>query len=167
MRIFLFAAIALLLIIGSSGELRAQTPPGKSITVADAWARATPKASKTGVIYMTLTNSGQDADRLLGGTTPVAEKVQFHSNENVNGVMKMRELTSIEIEPGKKVALTPGGTHAMLIGLKQLLIAGQSFPLTLEFEKAGRIDVTVSVEKIGAMEHLEGSTPRALPNRAQ
>jgi copper(I)-binding protein len=101
MRIFLFAAIALLLIIGSSGELRAQTPPGKSITVADAWARATPKGSKTGVIYITLTNSGQDADRLLGGTTPVAEKVQFHSNENVNGVMKMRELTSIEIEPGK------------------------------------------------------------------
>ena len=41
----------------------------------------------------------------------------------------------------------------MLVGLKQLLVVGQSFPLTLEFEKAGKIDVTVSVEKVGAMEH--------------
>jgi len=153
MRLFRFAAIALLLIVGSSGQLRAQAPQGKTITVADAWARATPKGSTTGVIYVTVINSGQDAERMLGATTPMAEKVQFHSNANENGVMKMRELTSIEIEAGKKVALEPGGTHAMLVGLKQLLVAGQSFPLTLEFEKAGKIDVTVSVEKVGAMEH--------------
>jgi periplasmic copper chaperone A len=153
MRIFPFAAIALLLIVGSSGQLRAQAPQGKTITVADAWSRATPKGSTTAVIYMTLINSGQDADRLLGAATPIAEKVQLHSNTNDNGVMEMRELTSIEIEAGKKVALKPGGTHAMLVGLKQLLIAGQSFPLALEFEKAGKIDVTVSVEKVGAMEH--------------
>jgi periplasmic copper chaperone A len=153
MRIFHFAAIALLLIVGSSGQLRAQATQGKTITVADAWARATPKGSTTGVIYMTVINSGQDPERMLGATTPMAEKVQFHSNTNENGVMKMRELTSIEIEAGKKVALKPAGTHAMLIGLKQLLVAGQSFPLTLEFENAGKIDVTVSVEKVGAMEH--------------
>jgi hypothetical protein len=153
MRIFHFAAIAMLLIVGSSGQLRAQAPQGKAITVADAWARATPKGSTTAVIYMTVINNGQDADRLLGATTPMAEKVELHSNMNDNGVMKMRELTLIEIEAGKKIALKPGGTHAMLDGLKQLLIAGQSFPLTLEFEKAGKIDVTVSVEKVGAMEH--------------
>ena len=153
MRIFHFAGIALLLIVGSSGQLRAQAPQGKTITVADAWARATPKGSTTAVIYMTAINNGQDADRLLGATTPMAEKVQLHSNTNDNGIMKMRELTSIEIEAGKEVALKPGGTHAMLVGLKQPLIAGQSFPLTFEFEKAGKIDVTVSVEKVGAMEH--------------
>jgi periplasmic copper chaperone A len=102
---------------------------------------------------MTVINSGQDAERMLGATTPMAAKVQLHSNTNDNGVMKMRELTSIEIEAGKKVALKPGGTHAMLVGLRQLLVAGQSFPLTLEFEKAGKIDVTVSVEKVGAMGH--------------
>jgi len=153
MRIFHFAAIALLLIVGSSGQLRAQAAQGKTISVADAWARATPKGSTTAVIYMTVINSGQDPERILGATTPMAEKVQLHSNANENGVMKMRELTSIEIEAGKKVALKPRGTHAMLVGLKQLLIASQSFPLTLEFEKAGKIDVTVSVEKVGAMEH--------------
>jgi len=152
MRIFHFAAIALLLIVGSSGQLRAQAPQGKTISVADAWARATPKGSTT-VIDMTVINNGQDADQLLGATTPMAEKVQLHSNTNDDGVMKMRELTSIEIEAGKKVVLNPGGTHAMLVGVKQRLIAGQSIPLTLEFEKAGKIDVTVSVEKVGAMEH--------------
>jgi hypothetical protein len=102
---------------------------------------------------MAMINNGQDADQLLGAMTPMAEKVQLHSNTNDNGIMKMRDLTSIEIEAGKEVALKPGGTHAMLVGPKQLLIAGQSFPLTLEFEKAGKIDVTVSVEKVGAMEH--------------
>ena len=72
MRIFPFAAIALLLIVGSSGQLRAQAPQGKTITVADAWSRATPKGSTTAVIYMTLINSGQNADRLLGAATPIA-----------------------------------------------------------------------------------------------
>lgn len=153
MRILHFAAIALLLIVASSGQLRAQATQGKTITVAEVWARATPKGSTTAVIYMTVINNGQDADQLLGATTPMAEKVQLHSNTNDDGVMKMRELTSIEIEAGKKVVLNPRGTHAMLVGLKQVLIAGQSFPLTLKFEKAGKIDVTVSVEKVGAMEH--------------
>jgi periplasmic copper chaperone A len=158
MRIVHFAAIALLLIVGSSGQLRAQATQGKTVTVADVWARATPKGSTTAVIYMTVINDRQDADQLLGATTPMAEKVQFHSNANENGVMKMRELTSIEIEAGKKVVLKPAGTHAMLIGLKQSLFAGQSFPLTLEFGKAGKIDVIVSVEKVGAMEyqHMNG-----------
>jgi periplasmic copper chaperone A len=153
MRTFHFAAIALLLIVGSSGQLRAQALQERTIIVADAWARATPKGSTTAVIYITVINNGQDADRLLGATTPMAEKVQLHSNTNDNGVMKMRELTSIEIEAGKKVALKPGGTHAMLVGLKQPLVEGQSFSVTVEFEKAGKIDVPVSVEKIGATEH--------------
>jgi copper(I)-binding protein len=72
MRILHFAAIALLLIVASSGQLRAQATQGKTITVAEVWARATPKGSTTAVIYMTVINNGQDADRLLGATTPVA-----------------------------------------------------------------------------------------------
>lgn len=146
-------ALFFLLVGASINLLEAQTPPGTTIKVENAWSRATPGGSKTGVVYMTLVNGGASADRLIGGTTPIAQAVQFHSNINDNGVMRMRELTGIDIAPGSKVTLKPGSTHAMLVGLKQPLKEGQSFPLTLEFEKAGKLDVTIPIEKIGATEH--------------
>jgi copper(I)-binding protein len=68
-----------------------------------------------------------------------------------NGVMKMRQVDGIDLPAGKTVALKPGGYHIMLTGLAQPLAAGQSFPLTLDFAKAGARQVTVSVEKIGSM----------------
>ena len=64
----------------------------------------------------------------------------------------MRELRSVEIDPGAKVIFKPGDMHMMMVGLKQPLKEGETFPLTLTFEKAGKIDVTVSVAKVGAMQ---------------
>ena len=66
------------------------------------------------------------------------------------GVMKMRSLAAIDLPAGQAVVLKPGATHIMLMGLKQPLRAGESFPLTLEFEKAGKREVNVTVEKAGA-----------------
>ncbi len=63
-------------------------------------------------------------------------------------VMKMREVNGIEIKPSARVALEPGqGYHIMLVGLKQPLKAGEKFPLTLTFEKSGKVDVSVLVEE--------------------
>ena len=90
MRIAFLRRSPRLLIVGLSGPLRAQAPQGKNVTVADVWARATPKGSTTAVIYMTVINNGQDADQLLGATTPMAEKVQLHSNTNDKWQTKMR-----------------------------------------------------------------------------
>jgi periplasmic copper chaperone A len=70
-----------------------------------------------------------------------------------NGVARMRELRTLEIAPGAKITFKPGDMHVMMIGLKQPLKEGQTFPLTLDFEKAGKVDVMVSVAKVGAMEH--------------
>jgi periplasmic copper chaperone A len=144
-------AVAVLLIVSSTGPSAAQTQSAGKIAVADAWSRATPAGSKTAVVYMTLVNGGAAADRLVGATTPVADKVAFHSNTNDNGVMQMRELPAIDVEPGAKVVLKPGGTHIMLVGLKQQLKEGQTLPLTLEFENAGKIELQVPIAKIGAM----------------
>ena len=66
-------------------------------------------------------------------------------------VMRMRPLATIDLPAGQAVVLKPGAVHIMLVGLKQPLRAGESFPLTLEFEKAGRREVNVVVEKAGAM----------------
>jgi copper(I)-binding protein len=124
----------------------AQTGP---ITLDHVWARATPPGAKTGAIYMTITDTGAP-DRLTGASTPVAATAEVHETTNDNGVMRMRPVGSLFIQPGKPVTFRPGGYHLMLTGLKQPLTAGQSFPVTLTFEHAGPVSATVTVEKIGA-----------------
>ena len=142
--------VALALLIG--GQLHAQPPGSNPITVEHPWARATPGGATTGAAYMTLTNGGDTADQLLGATTPVADKVQFHKQTEENGVERMRELRTVEIPSKGKVTFKPGDMHIMMIGLKQPLNEGHSFPLTLTIEKAGKTEVVVSVAKIGAMQ---------------
>lgn len=126
-----------------------------NIAVEHAWARATPKGAKTGAAYITLVNSGTRDDRLLQVTSPVAESVQFHSETNDNGVMKMRMLAAVTVDPGAQVTLKPGGIHMMLLGLKQPLKEGQTISLTLTFEKAGDIAATARVGSIAAMDDPE------------
>jgi copper(I)-binding protein len=147
--------LALLLALAINGHVHAQTPNAKSILVDHPWARATPAGAKTGAAYMTLINSGSSGDRLLAATTPVADTVQFHSVSEENGVSRMREMHDVAVAPGAKVTFSPGGMHVMLVGLKQPLKEGQTFPLALKFEKAGDVNVTVSVAKVGAMQHGE------------
>jgi copper(I)-binding protein len=68
-----------------------------------------------------------------------------------NGVMKMRPLEKgLAIEPGKTVKLAPGGYHLMLMDLKSPLKKGDKLPLTLEFEKAGKVQVSFDVQGVGA-----------------
>ena len=144
---------AFLLALAINGQGHAQTPDAKPIVVDHPWARATPAGAKTGAAYMTLINNGSAGDRLLTAATPVADKIQFHSVSEDNGVSRMREMHDVAVAPGARVTFSPGGMHVMLVGLKQPLKEGQTFPLNLTFEKAGKVDVTVSVAKVGAMQH--------------
>lgn len=121
------------------------------IMVEDPYARATPAGAMTGAVYMTIDNKASAPDRLTGAASNVAAQVQVHEMSMDNGVMKMRELTDgLAIPAGGTVALKPGSYHVMLIGLKKPLAAGNSFPLTLKFEKAGNVSVTVPVKAMGA-----------------
>ena len=131
--------------------VNAQGQTGQAIAIENPWARATPGGARTGAAYMTLINEGTTADRLLGAASPVAREVQFHKVTEESGISRMRDLKSIDIASGAKVLLKPGNIHIMLVGLKQPLKQGETFPLTLEFEKAGRIDVTVATARVGAM----------------
>jgi copper(I)-binding protein len=145
--------LGFVLALAINGQVHAQAPDAKSIVVDHPWARATPAGAKTGAAYMTLINNGSSGDRLVGATTPVADAVQFHSVSEENGVSRMREMRAVDVAPGGKVTFSPGGMHVMMVGLKQPLKEGQSFPLALSFEKAGKVDVMVSVAKVGAMQH--------------
>lgn len=155
-------ALAALLIAGPSSAGFAQTMPGAPITVERAWARATPGTITTGGAYMTVIDHGTTSDRLIGVSTPIAGKAEVHEMTTDNGVMKMRAVDGVAIEPGKSLELKPGGYHVMLTDLKQPLKEGDSFPLTVTFEKAGSIPVTVKVGKVGAMGPTQDA-PAAMP----
>jgi periplasmic copper chaperone A len=119
-----------------------------AVEVTDVWARATPGKAENGAAYLTLVSAAPD--RLIGLSSPVAAKAELHVMTMEGGVMTMRPLSGIDLAAGRRITLKPGGAHVMLVGLKQPLRPGQSFPLTLYFEKSGASEVTVTVEKAGA-----------------
>lgn len=120
-------------------------PAAETIRVQDTWARETPPGVSNGAAYAILTNVGAEKDRLIAARSPVSETVELHTHLMEGDVIRMREVESIEVDPGKPTLLEPGGDHLMLMGLKQPLGAGDHFPLTLEFDKGGKITVQVEV----------------------
>jgi hypothetical protein len=118
------------------------------LEVNNAWAGATPGKAENGAAYVTI--QSPTVDRLVSASTPVAKKAELHTMSMQGMVMKMRPVSGVDIPAGQPVSLQPGGEHIMLMGLNQPLREGQSFPLTLDFEKAGPRTVTVTVEKAGA-----------------
>jgi copper(I)-binding protein len=122
-----------------------------ALKISAPWARATPKGASVGGGYMAITNTGNAPDRLVGGTTDISNRFELHEMSLDNGVMKMREVgQGVEIKPGEKVEFKPGGYHVMFMGLKQQLVQGQHFRATLQFEKAGKVDVDFVIEGLGA-----------------
>jgi copper(I)-binding protein len=123
----------------------------KGVTVAHPWARATPEGQKVGAAFAEIKTDKDTSDRLIGASSPVAEKVEIHSMTMEGDVVKMRRLDGIDLKPGESLVLKPMGNHLMLIGLKQPLKEGDLIKLTLTFEKAGPIEVEGTVEAPGAM----------------
>ena len=120
-----------------------------AISIDHPWARASMGMAKAGAAYMVLTNDGSAPDRLVSASAEVSETVELHTHLMEDGVMRMRQVQAIEVAPGAPSVLEPGGLHVMLIGLKEPLTAGESFPMTLTFEQAGEITVEVAVEAMG------------------
>jgi len=146
-RIWLLAAALAL----CGGAAAAETYTVGSIEVGNPWARATPKGASVGGAYMTITNKGPEADRLMGVSSPVASKLEVHQMAMDKGVMTMRPVQGgLEIKPGQTVELKPQSFHLMMTGLKQPLTPGERVKATLDFAKAGKLDVEYVVESMGA-----------------
>ncbi len=118
------------------------------VIVHEAWARASAGAATTGAAYVTLMG-GPQPDSLVGVSTPIAANAEPHETINDNGVMKMRPVAAVPIPAHQMVTFAPSGMHIMLMGLKQPLAAGQSFPLTLTFAHAPPVTVDVKVRGLG------------------
>ncbi len=121
------------------------------VRVEQAWARATPGKSRNGAAYITISNHGASADRLVAAATPAAKRAEVHTHLMAGGIMRMRPAGAIEVKPGEPVVFRPGGLHLMLMGLAAPLKEGETFPLTLTFERAGPVEVQVTVRGVGAM----------------
>ncbi len=122
-----------------------------AIVIEAPWTRATPGGAQVAGGYLKITNPGQDADRLIGGSLPMASAVEVHEMSMTDGIMKMRKLPKgLEIKPGQTVELKPGGYHLMFMGLRGGLKEGQTIKGTLVFEKAGSVEVEYQVAAIGA-----------------
>jgi copper(I)-binding protein len=130
---------------------RADEVKAGDLVITQGWSRATPNGAKIGGGYLTIENKGAVADRLIGVSAEIAGKVEVHEMAMNNGVMTMRALDKgLVIDPGKTVKLAPGGYHLMMFDLKSPLKQGDKLPVTLQFEKAGKVTVSLDVEGIGA-----------------
>ena len=139
-----------LLPVADKGQA-AQTFKIGALVIEAPWARATPGGAQVGGGYMKITNTGKEADRLVGGSLPIAGEVEVHEMAMAGDVMKMRRLPDgLEIKPGASVELKPGGNHLMFMGLRGALKAGQPVKGTLVFQKAGTVEVEYRVAPIGA-----------------
>lgn len=126
-----------------SVQLAACSQPAQIVDVKDVWARDSVGGTANAAVFMTITSD--TADRLVGASAAVAKETDLMTMEMGEGTMSMEYLDAIDIPAGTPVSLDPSGLHIWLADLKQPLKAGESFPLTLEFEKAGEREVTVSV----------------------
>ena len=143
---FGFALLLLLPILACS-------QPGR-LEVKDVWARDTVGSTANAAVFMTITSETQD--RLVAASAPIATKTDLMTMTGGSGAMEMEYLKEIHIPADKLVRLNPSGLHVWLAGLKQPLVAGQSFPLSLRFEKAGERRVIVTVIEPAAAPPMSG-----------
>ncbi len=145
----IFSALFLACLFGS-GAASAHDYALKSLRIDHPFARATPPGAKAGGVFVTVENTGSQPDRLLSVSTPMAGVAELHEMSVDAGVMRMRDVAALEVRPGEKLQLKPGGYHVMLSELRQPLKVGDKFPLTLKFQNAGAVEVSVWVEEMGA-----------------
>jgi len=141
--------LAAVLTLATIGAALADDYRAGDLAIDHPWARATAPQAQNGAAYVTVTNHGSTADRLVEARSPVAATVELHTHDvDSEGVMRMRQVEAIDLPAGAATALRPGGLHVMLIGLEDRLVEGERFPLTLVFEAAGAIEVEVQVEAV-------------------
>ncbi|STZ76686.1 copper chaperone PCu(A)C [Bergeriella denitrificans] len=152
--------LATLVLAGVCGSAAAA-----GIHIQDQWARATVEGMKMGGAFMNIHNDNKKADFLLGGSSPVAERVEVHTHVNDNGVMRMREVKGgVPLAAGENTELKPGGYHIMFMGLKRQLKEGETVPVTLKFKHAKSQTVQIPVKNVpkpAAHNHDHGGAAHA------
>lgn len=126
----------------------AQEASAAELTIKRAWSRVAPAGAPVLGGYLSITNDGDQADRLMAVSSPISDDVQIHVSAINDGVATMRQVTDgVAIPSGETVEFEPGELHLMLLNPKSRFGEGEKIPLTLTFEKAGRLDVELVVAR--------------------
>ncbi|MDB5838505.1 MAG: rane protein [Herminiimonas sp.] len=146
-RVLFHAIISLSASLALCGPAGAHDYKAGELRIAHPYARPTVPNQPAGAAYLTIENKGTQSDRLMSLASPAAKTVEVHTMTMEGNVMKMREAPALELKPSTKIEMHPGsGYHIMLVGLQAPLKTGDKFPLSLTFEKSGKVDVMVFVE---------------------
>lgn len=142
------AAAAGIVATASAGSASAHDFKAGTLELKHPWSAVAPPVAPVLGGYVTIVNTGTQGDRLLGGATPVAQRLEVHESSVVDGVARMRPARDgIEIQSGQTVNLEPGGAHIMLVNPRQRPKEGEKFKAVLEFEKAGQVEIEFVVQK--------------------
>lgn len=119
-----------------------------TLMIQDPYVRlAPPNAPATGA-FMVIRNTGNSDRKLVKAESPVARVVELHNHINENGVMKMREVASIEVKASGQAELKPGSYHVMLIGMHKPLNEAENVPITLRFDDGSTMQINAPVRKL-------------------
>ena len=119
----------------------------QAVTVTGAWARACLPGQNSSAAYMVLRSAASDA---LTGVALSQGTAMLHQSTHMGDMMGMADVETLPLPAGQAVPLAPGGTHIMLMDLKQKLRPGDTVKLTLHFAHAPDQDVAVKVRPVGA-----------------
>ena len=123
-----------------------------SISIDDVWAR-TGQPGQVSAAYMDVKNKGA-ADKIVSANCDYAKATELHDVKMVDGAMKMVPVTGMDVPANGELKLKPGAYHIMLIGLNRPLVAGETLPIKIKFEKAGEVTVQAKVkDKAAHMAH--------------
>ena len=125
-------------------------PAFAQVEIERPWIRATAPGAKIAAGYLTVRNKSSAPDRLVGGASPVAARVETHVHIKDGDILRMREVTGYDVPANGTLELKPGGAHLMFVELKQPLKEGDSVPVTLRFERAGEIKASFTVGRLAA-----------------
>ena len=146
-RLFLVSTCALALLAAAHGATARDTTVA-DLRIVHAYARATPPGARTAAAYLTIESTGAAPDRLLGARSAKAAAVELHAMAHEGGMMRMRAVPHVDVPPRGSVRLEPGGLHLMIVDPRTPLRAGEPFPVTLTFARAGSVDVELDVEPL-------------------
>ncbi|HYL89741.1 MAG TPA: copper chaperone PCu(A)C [Burkholderiales bacterium] len=123
-------------------------PAMAQVKIENPWTRATAPGAKIAAGYMTIRNASKSADRLVGVSSPAAQKVEPHVTVKDGDIYRMREVKGYDIPAGGSFELKPGGAHLMLMDIKAPFKEGDKVPLTLRFEHAGEVKTELHVGRL-------------------
>jgi copper(I)-binding protein len=143
-RIGMAALLAGVMSLAAAAE---QADPVTVLDIENAWVRALPPGQPNTAAYLTLVNRGEAKVVVESASADVADKVEIHTTRSADGLMRMEQLQSLEVASGERLALAPGGTHLMLLGLETMPVTGDTVQLCLQLASQSEVCTSADVRR--------------------